>query len=472
MDKKSVNRKVDVAIIGAGTAGLNAMGQARRYGKSFVLINGGELGTTCARVGCMPSKALIQVADQLHGKTLFDRFGIEGGDHLVVNSEDAMEHVRDVRDLLVDRVLDGSTDALDDEQFIEGYAKFIDKNHLSVNDETIEAGSIVIANGSRPVVPAAWAEFQEKVVTTDDFFELEELPESIAVIGLGVIGLELGQALSRLGVVVAGFDAMNSIAGLTDEAVNKVAIDVIGKDFPLYLGAAAEVSLEGDKLRVTAGEQSILVDKVLASLGRQPNIDNLDLANLGLALDDRGVPKYNSSTMQIGDTRLFIAGDTSADLAISHEAAEEGRIAGLNACRDEVLAFKRKTPFGITFCDPNIVTVGMRWAELRDDDSVVVGEMPMGQVGRALIMGKNKGLIRLYARKSDGLLLGASMMAVKGENLAHLLAWSIQQEMTVHQMLQMPYYHPVIEEAVQATLQRILPELDAKIDLPVDLRPL
>lgn len=467
-----MNRKVDVAIIGAGTAGLNAMGQARRAGKTFVLINGGELGTTCARVGCMPSKALIQVADQLHGRSLFDRFGIEGGDDLSVNSEDAMEHVRDIRDLLVDRVLDGSTDTLDDSQFIEGYATFIDQNHLSVNGESIEANAIVIANGSRPVLPKKWLEFSDKIVTTDDFFELEVLPESMAVIGLGVIGLELGQALSRLGVSVSGFDAVNAIAGLTDEAVNKVAVNVIGKDFPLYLGAPAEVSAEGDKLRVSAGEHSVLVDKVLASLGRRPNIDNLDLTKLDLSLDDRGVPIYNPSTMQIANTRLFIAGDTNADLAILHEAAEEGRIAGVNACRDDVLAFQRKTPLGITFCDPNIVTVGKSWAELSDDDSVVVGEMPMGPVGRALIMGKNKGLIRLYARKADGLLLGASMMAAKGENLAHLLAWSIQQGMTVHQMLQMPYYHPVLEEAVQATLQKILPLLDYKTDLPADLQPL
>lgn len=467
-----MNRKVDVAIIGAGTAGLNAMGQARRAGKTFVLINGGELGTTCARVGCMPSKALIQVADQLHGRSLFDRFGIEGGDDLSVNSQDAMEHVRDIRDLLVDRVLDGSTDTLDDSQFIEGYATFIDQNHLSVNGESIEANAIVIANGSRPVLPQKWLEFSDKIVTTDDFFELEELPESMAVIGLGVIGLELGQALSRLGVSVSGFDAVNAIAGLTDEAVNKVAVNVIGKDFPLYLGVPAEVTAEGDKLRVSAGEHSVLVDKVLASLGRRPNIDNLDLTKLDLSLDDRGVPIYNPSTMQIADTRLFIAGDTNADLAILHEAAEEGRIAGVNACRDDVLAFQRKTPLGITFCDPNIVTVGKSWAELSDDDSVVVGEMPMGPVGRALIMGKNKGLIRLYARKADGLLLGASMMAAKGENLAHLLAWSIQQGMTVHQMLQMPYYHPVLEEAVQATLQKILPLLDYKTDLPADLQPL
>lgn len=465
-----MSRKVDVAIIGAGTAGLNAMGQVRRAKKSFVLINGGELGTTCARVGCMPSKAFIQIADTFHGKSLFNRFGIEGGSGLSVDTEDAMEHVRGIRDLLVDRVMQGSTDELDEEQFIDGYARFVDQNHLEVNGETIEADSVVIACGSTPVMPEAWKSLGDRVWTTDTFFEQESLPQSVAVIGLGVIGLELGQAMSRLGIDVNGFDALSTVSGLTDDAVSRVVINVIGKEFPLHLGHSAQLSESGEKLRVTAGDVSIEVDAVLASLGRRPALDSLGLENLGLALDQRGVPKYNSNTLQIGESSIYMAGDVNGDLAILHEAGEEGRIAGLNASSANVRAFQRKVPLAITFCDPNIISVGQNWADLKDDDEIIVGEMPMGPIGRALIMGKNKGLIRIYARKSDGLILGAAMMAAKGENLAHSLAWAIQQEMTIHQMLQMPYYHPVLEEAVQATLQRMLPSVDEQTDLPAGLR--
>ena len=107
-----MERNVDVAIIGAGTAGLSAMSQVRQAKKDFVLINGGELGTTCARVGCMPSKALIQVAHDLHRREIFEREGIEGGAGLSVNLPDALEHVRDLRDILVDRVLANSTDQM------------------------------------------------------------------------------------------------------------------------------------------------------------------------------------------------------------------------------------------------------------------------------------------------------------------------------------------------------------------------
>ena len=110
-------REVDVAIIGSGTAGLNAMGRVRRSKKSFVLINGGEAGTTCARVGCMPSKVIIQVAEDFHRRTLYPRMGIEGGEQLSVNIPEVMEHVRELRDTFVDRVLSNSTDHLSEEEF-------------------------------------------------------------------------------------------------------------------------------------------------------------------------------------------------------------------------------------------------------------------------------------------------------------------------------------------------------------------
>jgi dihydrolipoamide dehydrogenase len=124
-----------------------------------------------------------------------------------------------------------------------------------------------------------------------------------------------------------------------------------------------------------------------------------------------------------------------------------------------VVAFKRKTCLGITFCEPNIAIVGAQLNEL-DEQSIAIGEIQFGPVGRALIIGKNRGVLRIYAQRSDGRLLGAAMVCVKGENLAHLIAWAIQQELTVFDMLKMPFYHPVIEEALQAALYNVLSQLD------------
>ena len=462
-----MTREVDVAILGAGSAGLFALSQVKRETDNYVLIDGGELGTTCARVGCMPSKVLIQVAEDFHRKSIFEREGIDGGEELSVDVPAIMEHVQDLRDVFVDRTL-GATNNLDATHLIDGYAKFISNDTIEVNGEQIKAKSIVIATGSTPVVPAAWQDFAEDVVTTDEFFELEDLPASMAVIGLGSVGLEIGQSLHRLGVKVAAVDQLNVIAKLEDDKVNDLAIATIGKEFPLWLGDAATLEKVDSGIQVGAGNRQMVVNKILASLGRKPNLDNLNLDATNIQFDENGIPVYDPLTMQIGDLPIFIAGDVNADRPILHEAGHEGRVAGYNAVRHVVDApvekFKRKVPLGITFCEPNIATVGAQLSELNENE-IAIGEIQFAPVGRALIMGKNRGLLRLYVQKSDGLLLGACMCCVKAENLAHLICWSIQNGMTVFDMLKMPFYHPVIEEALQAALYNVLSQLDVKQDL-------
>ncbi len=464
MPDQNTPREVDVAIIGAGSAGLFAMSQVRRHTENFVLIDGGELGTTCARVGCMPSKVLIQVAEDFQRRKLFEREGIDGAEALSVDSEAVMEHVQDLRDVFVDKTL-AATDELGPEHLIEAHARFLSADTLQAGDHVICAKSIVIATGSSPIVPDAWREFGDRIITTDDFFELERLPSSIAVIGLGIIGLEIGQALNRLGVEATAFDQLNTLAGLRDAAVNEQVVNIIGREMTLHLGQPADIEAEGDALKVSAGEHSVVVERVFASLGRRPNLVSLDLDKAGIALNAQGVPDYDPHSMRIGDTAVFIAGDVNADRPLLHEASHEGRVAGLNAARlaqgEAVQRFRRKTPLAITFCDPNIVTVGASLDEL-DENEIAIAEIAFGPVSRALMIGKNRGILRLYVAKEDGRLLGAAMACVKGEHLAHLLAWSIQQGMTVFDMLKMPYYHPVVEEALQSALYSVLSQLQTR----------
>lgn len=467
-------RQVDVAIIGSGSAGLYAMSRVRPSGKTVVLINGGELGTTCARVGCMPSKAVIQVAEDFHRRGVFKRFGLEGEEGLSLDVEEALGYVQDLRDMFVERVISNSTDKMPEGMFIEGYAHFVEPHLLQMDDgQRIRAGSVIIATGSRPIIPAPWEPFRDRIITTDEFFDLEDLPDSIAIVGLGVIGLELGQSLHRLGCKVVGIDQQEAIGGLTDPGAIESAIDIIGKEFPLWLGDGAEISEGSDgRLRVAAGEQSIEVDRVFASIGRRPNVEKLELDAIGAPLNDQGLPLYNPNTMQVGNLPVFLAGDVTGERPLLHEAGDEGRIAGQNAASERVSAFRRKVPLSITFCDPNIVQVGQRYADL-DLDTAAVGEVQMAPVGRALIMAKNKGIIRVYADKATGRMLGAEMVCAKAENLGHLLAWSIQQGLTVGQLLQMPFYHPVIEEALQAALYDLYEKVDTKNEGPItELRPL
>ncbi len=471
----SITREVDVIIIGAGTAGLNAVGQVRRHTKNFLLVDGHEeMGTTCARVGCMPSKALIHIADEFESRNQFKRKGIQGSEGLSIDGEQVMERVQDIRDILVDRVLSNSVDKMGD-KFINEYAEFVAPDTLKVGEDIIKAKAIIIAVGSRPVLPAPWRALGDQVMTTDELFEQEELPKSLAVVGLGVIGLELGQAFSRLGVDVTGIDALDTVAGLSDPEIRKQAIHQVEKNMPLWLNNKAELSAAGDLIQIDAGEQRIEVERVLVSVGRRSNIDKLGLEGLGIELDNNGLPPFNANTMQVADLPVFLAGDANQDRAILHEAGLEGRISGHNALRtglgETPVPFRRNTPLHITFTDPNICQVGATYDEL-DLDHTVIGDFPMGPHGRALTMGNNHGLVRIYAQKSDGKLLGAAMVAPRGENLAHLLNWSIEDGATAFDLLKKPFYHPVFEEAVQSALRSVISQLENQPGYPPELQPL
>jgi len=451
-----MEKTVDVAVIGAGSAGLNALGQIRKQTQNFILINGGHYGTTCARVGCMPSKVVIQAAEDFYHRHALGKKGIHGGEALQVDIPEVMRHVRELRDGFVGRVMNGMTKLRENDKLLDGYAEFVEPTVLKVdNQHTVHAKKIIIATGTTPVMPKPWEAFSDRIMTTDAFFEQEDLPPTMAVLGLGVIGLELGQSLSRLGIQVTGVDMLDTIGGIQDPEVRDIAVELMRQEFPIWLGQAAELSEQEGKLLVKSGDNSVVVDKVLASLGRRPNIIGLGLEKLGITLDQRGLPPFNPNTMQIGDLPIFIAGDVNADRPILHEAADEGKIAGFNAV-NPTQAFHRKPRFGVTFCDPNIVSVGQVWRDFEDRlDEIAIGEMRFNRQGRALILDKNMGILRVYAEKSDGKLLGAEMIIPRGEHLGHLLAWAIQQQMTVFELLKMPFYHPVIEEGLENALKNL-----------------
>jgi len=464
-----MERNVDVAVIGAGSAGNFSLSQIVPARKSFVIINGGPTGTTCARVGCMPSKAAIHVADDFASRERFPKEGIQNGGALDIDGAGAMGRVRQLRDGFVKRVLGKTIDKMGPERFIDGHARFIEPTLLAVGDERVRAEKVIIATGSSPVVPAPWKDFGDRILTTDSVFEMETLPESLAVIGLGAIGIELGQALARLGVEVVGIDVLETVAGIGDPAVREKAIETFGAEFPLWLGHPAEIEDSGDGLVVRAGGESKTVDKVLAAMGRRPNLGDLGLKALGVELDDNGMPPFDPETMQVADLPVFVAGDVTGDRAVLHEAADEGRIAGFNAARDAVTRFRRKTPLAITFCDPQVAVVGTPWEEL-DPDTTAVGSFDMAMNGRTIIMDNTRGLLRVYGDKRDGRLLGATLFGSGAEHLGHQFAWALERSLSVFDMIAMPYYHPVIEEAFQNALVSLAEQVENAPPRPWELQ--
>lgn len=449
-----MSETVDVAVIGAGHAGLNAIKSIRHYTDRYVLINGGGLGTTCARIGCMPSKVAIHLAEVYASRKDFQRYGIAGSEALRIDQATALEHVRELRDTFVDLVLANTTDEMGDE-LIEGFARFLDPTTLQVGERRIQAKATVIATGATTSIPHGWRErFGARLLTIEDLFEQAALPRSVAVIGLGPIGIEMGQALHRLGVEVIGIEAGERIARLEDPLVSQAAAEIMQREYPLWLGQRAELTPEGAGVRVRAGDREAWVERVFAATGRAPNLAGLGLDRLGCRLDPRGVPEFDAHTLRVGKSPAYLAGDATGGPANLQVAAEQGRLAGYNACHRFPRRLARRTPMAIIFTDPNIVTVGQRWSEL-DPRTVVCAQQRFGPVGRALILGQNRGLLNLYADRRTGRVLGGAMVGPRCEHLAHLLAWGIQKRMTIKEMLGMPFYHPVIEEALQDGLHQL-----------------
>ena len=446
----------DVIILGAGSAGLAALREVRKQTERFLLINDGPYGTTCARVGCMPSKVLIEATNAYHRRHDFEAFGIRGAEALSVDVPAVLERVRALRDRFVSGTLEATKEL--GERSIVGRARLISADTVRVGERDLRARRIIIATGSRPVVPDAWRPFGDRVLTTDSLFEQPDLPRRMAVIGLGAIGIEMAQALARLGVEVVAFGSNRHLAGLSDEAVDARLRERLQQEFAIHTGSSAELSTHADGIEVRNGKVRIVVDKVLAALGRRPNIDGLGLETLGVKLDKRGLPAVDPSTSRIGQLPVYLAGDASGHLALLHEAADEGHIAGLNALAETDSHFCRRTPLAIVFCDPNVAVVGTRHAAL-DPERTLTGSVDFTNQGRARAGQRNHGVLHVYADRSDGRLLGAEMCAPHGEHLAHLLALAIEQSLTVHQLLRMPFYHPVLEEGLRTALRALAAQL-------------
>ena len=449
---------VDVAVIGAGTAGLAAYRAARSHGKLVVLIEGGPYGTTCARVGCMPSKLLIAAAEAAHAISAAPAFGVHGG-AVRVDGKAVMARVRAERDRFVDFVLNGINKIAADDR-LRGYARFVNARQLQVDEHTIvNAERIVLATGSSPQIPAELRELGERVLVSDDVFEWPDLPASVAVIGVGIIGLELGQALHRLGVRVALFGRSDRLAQLSDPAVYDAAARVLGAELDLRQRTAL-LGVQRDDNGVLlhsrsadGSERTEHYEYVLAAVGRAPNVTGLALERTALALDAHGLPLFDPHTMQCGASAIFIAGDVSNARPLLHEAADQGRIAGDNAGRYPLVhPGLRRSALNIAFTDPQIACVGQTHRSLRNG-SFATGEVSFEDQGRSRVMLQNRGLLRLYAEYGSGRFVGAEMIGPRAEHLAHLLAWACQSGMTVAQMLDMPFYHPVVEEGVRTALR-------------------
>lgn len=452
---KTIN--VEYAIIGAGTAGLGAYSKISRQTDSVVMIQDGPYGTTCARVGCMPSKLLITAAEYAHHIDNSEFFGVKSAG--VVDGRKVMERLRRERDhRFVARNLE-YVEKIPAHRKIEGRARFIAPGHLLVDDKIeVKADKIILACGSRPDIGDVFEPVISRVHTSDTIFEITELPRSVAVIGLGVIALELGQALHRLGVETTLYGRSGKIGGLTHPDMQQETLSILGDELDIYPSGAVEKTWLDDKgawiqYQPSNGEKVTKVfDRVLVATGRTPNVGRLDLEAAGVEPDQYGNFLFDPETLSYPGHPIFIAGDATDTLPVWHEAFDEGRIAADNALNyPNTIDAKRRTPLMVYFTDPQMAIVGSTYQELQNQE-IVVGELPFASP-RHIVWNKPDGRIQVYLDARTGRILGAELLGYQAEHLAHILALAITHKMTAEQVLEMPIYHPSAEELLRDVLE-------------------
>ena len=315
----------DIAVIGAGTAGLSAFHEIRRSSRTALLIDHGPLGTTCARVGCMPSKAVLHAAHKW--SVLRELLGAEAAT-ASGTADDLWRKALAMRDTLAGGAANRTRQAAGD-RLLMGTARFVAPTELDVDGRRVRAKAVVVATGSRPVIPGFLRDFGERVLTTDSLFALEKLPRSIGILGAGAVGLEMAVALSRLGVRVVAADMRDAPAGIVDPVVAERAALRFQEEFTLLLGEAAQVRPVPSGAEIRSGGKAEQVEVVLAALGRRPNLEALDLREAGATADADGHFAADRWTLRVPGTTVFFAGDVhgirfapgpmfSADRAFGH----------------------------------------------------------------------------------------------------------------------------------------------------------
>ena len=448
----------DIIIIGAGTAGIAAYKQAIRSTQNLLIINAGPWDTTCARVGCMPSKVLISTANRMHDIQHANEIGLNINGQ--VDTTQVMHRVRSLRDQFTQATLD-DVEKWPAEHKISGIAKFINANTIEVNGQHYQAKSFIIAVGSTPNYDTAWKEeLGDLLITSDQIFELPQLPQSLAVIGSGVIAIELAQAMQRLGVNVTMFARSRKVGSLTSPQLQTLAQETLSQELNILFETLPNaVRQVNGQVEITytehATEKTLTTDYVLVATGRKTNLSQLKLEQIEPKFNDLKNLPIDQNTKQLTDYPIFVVGDAHTSTPIQHEAAHEGKMAVHNCLHfPKLKSIKTLVPLGIVFSEPEMASVGQNYQRLsRQKVDFVTGFVSYERQGRARVLAKNQGAIEIYIDKHSQKILGAELFCPSAEHLAHLLAWLIDTDANLTDALDKPFYHPTLEEGLRTALK-------------------
>jgi pyruvate/2-oxoglutarate dehydrogenase complex dihydrolipoamide dehydrogenase (E3) component len=445
---------VDLIVIGGGMAGMNAAARASEAQASVALIERDRVGGTCPLRGCIPSKALIRSAEVAHEVRTAGDYGVR-----VAGLEVDMGAVTDRVQAIIDRGAAGARaylESLPGVRIVTGEARFEGAGLVVVNGETLRAPRVVVATGAEPIVVPIPGLAETPHLTSTDALALRELPQRLLVIGAGAVGLELGQALSRLGARVTLVESAPRLLPQAEPELAETLGELLaGEGIELLVGATIERASTrpdgGPRLTVThqGRTRELDGDALLLGAGRGSSVESLHLAAAGIEGGPKGVPV--DARLQTTRPGHFAAGDVLGPPfgQFTHVARRLGREAAGNALGLDAHDVDRDPGPRTIFTDPELVSVGLTEAQAREaGHEVGVGTSEFSG-GKARAWGQERGLAKVVADRGARRILGAHILAYHGADLVHPVVVAMQAG-SPDPLLDAFHVHPTLGETVQA----------------------
>ena len=449
-----------VAVIGGGPGGYVAALKAAMLGAEVTVIEKNKLGGTCLNVGCIPTKALLASSDVLRTVQEAKSFGINVEGEVKPDFKAIVERKQKVTDELV-----AGIQFLFDKRGvkkIDGYGKLIDKNTVEVTKddgsvEEVKADKIILANGSIPTVFPFMPYNGKNVITSDEVLSLEKLPESLVIIGGGVIGSEIGQFYSSLGTKVTIIEVLPQILGRMDSDGAKALARQFKKDKIKVMCNVAtdsfEVSEDKVKLNLNNGK-SLEAEVVLLCTGRRPNLANSGVAEAGVKMTDRGFIEVNEY-METSLEGVYAIGDIIPTAILAHVASAEGMVAAENAVKGNSETVNYKSIPSCVYTEPEVAGVGKTEDELKAEGvEYHVGKFDFRGLGKAKAIGKIQGFIKVLVDKDD-VIIGATLVGPHCTDLLTELSLAVGLGLKAKDVGRVIHAHPSLSEGIMEALHDV-----------------
>jgi dihydrolipoamide dehydrogenase len=443
---------VDVAVLGGGPGGYTAAIRAAQLGASVACIEKeSELGGTCLRIGCIPTKAWVQTAHFLHqAKDSYAKLGV-----LVGEPQLDFGAANEWKAGVVKQMTSGvaSLFKANGVEWVKGSGVFRDANTIAVEGgEDVTFKTAVIATGSFPLRPPIEGLDSPRCVDSEGLLAQNEVPRRLVVLGGGIIGAEFASIFNRFGSEVTVIEMLDRLIPQEDEdAAKELAKQFQRRNLTLHLGKqCTKVEDSGSELTVHFGEgETVQADLMLVAVGRGPTVEGLGLEQIGVEFDRRkgiAADEHRRTTVP----HIYAVGDCAGYWQLAHTAFREGEVAAENACGHDAIVDNRAVPRPI-YTDPEIAGVGLTEAEAREQygDDVAVGQFPWVANARAVMQNETVGWVKSIHETRYGELLGLVMVGPHVTDLIEAGVVALDAESTVETVADGMAAHPTLSEAVK-----------------------